>query len=152
MLSLSNSRHAYGNFHSCQNKPSFCLLFFSMPIQVFQHLCVFGLFYRSKLRFQSEKHLHTSSAHVHEGPNTLLFLILSGSPIPPSLSIYGSTALAGPWPLFQLLNPYTVGRIPWTGDQPAARPLPEHRTAQTQNKRTQTFMPRVGLEPTIPVF
>jgi hypothetical protein len=34
------------------------------------------------------------------------------------------------------------------GDQPVARPLPTHRTTQTQNKRTQTFMPRVGFEPT----
>jgi hypothetical protein len=24
----------------------------------------------------------------------------------------------------QFLNPRTVGRIPWTGDQPVARPLP----------------------------
>jgi hypothetical protein len=38
------------------------------------------------------------------------------------------------------------------GDQPIARPLPAHRKAQTQNKRTQISMPRVGLEPTIPVF
>jgi hypothetical protein len=43
---------------------------------------------------------------------------------------------------------FTVGRTPWTGDQPVARPLP----TQTQNKRTQISMPRVGLEPTIPVF
>jgi hypothetical protein len=27
-----------------------------------------------------------------------------------------------------------VGRTPWTGDQPVARPLPTHRTTQTQNK------------------
>jgi hypothetical protein len=58
----------------------------------------------------------------------------------------------GPWPLFRFFNPYTVGRSPWTGDQPVARPLPTHRTIQTQNKRTQTSMPRVGLEPTIRVF
>jgi hypothetical protein len=58
----------------------------------------------------------------------------------------------GPWPLFQFLNPYTVGRTPWTRDQPVARPLPAHRTTQTQNKRTQTSMSRVGFEPTIPVF
>jgi hypothetical protein len=38
------------------------------------------------------------------------------------------------------------------GDQPIARPLPTQRTTQTQNKRTQTFIPRVGFEPTIPVF
>jgi hypothetical protein len=32
---------------------------------------------------------------------------------------------------------YTDGRTPWTSDQPVARPLPTHRTTQTQNKRTQ---------------
>jgi hypothetical protein len=60
----------------------------------------------------------------------------------------------GPWPIFQFLNPYTVGRTPWTGDQPVARPLPIHRTTQQhkQNKRTHTSMPRVGFEPMIPVF
>jgi hypothetical protein len=33
----------------------------------------------------------------------------------------------GPWPLFQFLNLYTVGRAPWTRDQQVARPLPTHR-------------------------
>jgi hypothetical protein len=47
---------------------------------------------------------------------------------------------------------YTVGRTPWTEDQPVATPLPAHRTTQTQNRRTQTFMPRVGFELTTPVF
>jgi hypothetical protein len=52
-----------------------------------------------------------------------------------------STALQpfGPWPPCQFLNPHTVGRAPWKGDQPVARPLPTHRTT-----RTQTSMPRVG--------
>jgi hypothetical protein len=27
---------------------------------------------------------------------------------------------------------YTVGRTPWTGDQPVARPLPTHRTTQRE--------------------
>jgi hypothetical protein len=59
----------------------------------------------------------------------------------------------GPWPLFlQFIYLYTVGWTPWTGDQPVARPLPTHRTTQTQNKRTQTSMPRVGVEPTVPVM
>jgi hypothetical protein len=68
---------------------------------------------------------------------------------------YSSMALqhfVGPWPFFQFLNIYTVGRTTWTGDQPVARSLPTHRTTQTQNKRTQTSMPRVRIEPTIPVF
>jgi hypothetical protein len=44
---------------------------------------------------------------------------------------------------FSFLILYTVGRTPWTGDQPVTRSLPTHRT-QTQNKRTQTSMIRVG--------
>jgi hypothetical protein len=40
--------------------------------------------------------------------------------------------------LFSFLIFYTDGRIPWTGDQPVGTPLPTHRTAQTQNKRTHT--------------
>jgi hypothetical protein len=32
------------------------------------------------------------------------------------------------------------------------RKVANYRTTQTQNKRTQTSMPRVGFEPTIPVF
>jgi hypothetical protein len=39
-----------------------------------------------------------------------------------------------------------------TGDQPVVRTLPAHGTAQTGNKRTQTFMPQVVFEPMIPVF
>jgi hypothetical protein len=38
------------------------------------------------------------------------------------------------------------------GDQPIARQLPTHRTAQTQNKRKQTSMSVVEFEPTTPVF
>jgi hypothetical protein len=67
--------------------------------------------------------------------------------------IYGSTALC--WALaalFSFVNLYAVGRTPWTGDLTVTRPQPTHRTAQTQNKRTQTSMPRVGFEPTIAVF
>jgi hypothetical protein len=47
---------------------------------------------------------------------------------------------------------FTVNRTPWTGDEPVARPLPIHRAAQTQNKRTQTSMPQLWSEPTIPAF
>jgi hypothetical protein len=54
--------------------------------------------------------------------------------------------------VFSFLILYRVGRTPWTGDQPDARPLPTHRTIQTRNKRTQTSMPSVGFEHTIPAF
>jgi hypothetical protein len=53
---------------------------------------------------------------------------------------------------FSFLILYTVGRTPWTGDQPVARLLPTHKTTQAENKRTQTSMPWVGFESTIPAF
>jgi hypothetical protein len=52
---------------------------------------------------------------------------------------------------FNFLILYTVGRVPWTEDQPVAR-LPVHRTSQTQNKYEQITMPYVGFEPTISAF
>jgi hypothetical protein len=58
----------------------------------------------------------------------------------------------GPWLLFSFLILYTVSRTPWTEDQLVARPLPTHRTTQTQNKRRQISTPRVGFEPMVPVF
>jgi hypothetical protein len=68
------------------------------------------------------------------------------------LTVYGSTAFVDLGRFFSFLIRYSVGRNPWTGDQPVARPLPTHRTTQTQNKRIQTSIPRVGFEPRIPVF
>jgi hypothetical protein len=53
---------------------------------------------------------------------------------------------------FSFLILYTVCRTPWTGDQPVAGPLPTRRTTETQNKRKQTFMPRVVFETMIPVL
>jgi hypothetical protein len=54
--------------------------------------------------------------------------------------------------LFSFLTLYTVGRTPWTVDQLVAKPLPTHRTTQTQNKHTHTSMPWSGFEFTIPAF
>jgi hypothetical protein len=69
------------------------------------------------------------------------------------MSVYGCTVLSlDLGRFFSFLILYTDGRIPWTGDQPVARPLPTHRITQTQNKRRQTSMPCVGLEPKIPAF
>jgi hypothetical protein len=45
------------------------------------------------------------------------------------LCLYGSAALLLDFGhFFSFLILYTVGRTPWTGDQPVARPLPTHRT------------------------
>jgi hypothetical protein len=39
---------------------------------------------------------------------------------------------------FQTPHLFTIGRTPWTSDQFVARPVPKHRTAQTQNKHIYT--------------
>jgi hypothetical protein len=65
-----------------------------------------------------------------------------------------SIALQPLWTLtafFPFLNSYTVGRPPWTGDQPVKRPLPTCRTTQTKNKRTDIHASK-GFEPTIRAF
>jgi hypothetical protein len=48
---------------------------------------------------------------------------------------------------FSFVIQHTFDRTPWTVDQPVARPLPTHRTTQTQNKCTQVSMPWMGFEP-----
>jgi hypothetical protein len=68
------------------------------------------------------------------------------------VSIYGSTALVDLGRFFSSLILYTVGRAPCTSDHSFARPLPTHRTTQTQNQRAQTSMLRVGFVPTTPVL
>jgi hypothetical protein len=50
------------------------------------------------------------------------------------LCLYGSTALVDRCRFFTFLIPYTVGTTILGRDQPVARPLPAHRTTQTQNK------------------
>jgi hypothetical protein len=76
-------------------------------------------------------------------------------PAVPSLSLSLSLWLYSPLDLgcfFSFLFHYTAGRTPWTEDQPFASPLLTHRITLTQNKRTQTWMPWVEFEPTIPAF
>jgi hypothetical protein len=67
-------------------------------------------------------------------------------------SIHGTTAHCWALAAFQFLIFYTVGRTPWMGVHSVSRPLATHRTTQIQNKLTRISMPRVGFEPTIPVF
>jgi hypothetical protein len=52
----------------------------------------------------------------------------------------------------QFLNPKTVGRTAWTEGISPSQGRCLHRTTQTQNKRTQIFVPWVGFEPTIPAI
>jgi hypothetical protein len=46
------------------------------------------------------------------------------------IPIYGITAIVDLGRFFSFLI-YTVGRTPWTGDQPVARQLSKHRTIQS---------------------
>jgi hypothetical protein len=51
------------------------------------------------------------------------------------------SSLFGLGHFFSFLILYTVGRTPWTVDRAVARPLPTHKTTQTQNKCTQYRQP-----------
>jgi hypothetical protein len=67
------------------------------------------------------------------------------------LSIYGSTALVDLGRFFSfLIYTQSVGLL-GRGISPS-QGLYLHRITQTQNKRIQISMPRVGFEPMIPVF
>jgi hypothetical protein len=58
----------------------------------------------------------------------------------------------GLWPLFQILDLFTqsVGLLGRGISPSQGRYL--HTELHKQNKRTQTSMPQVGFEPTIPLF
>jgi hypothetical protein len=62
----------------------------------------------------------------YESPRYVIFSILLFSlfNFAPTLELRASVKL---FVSLQFLNPKTVGRTPWTGDQPIARPLPTHR-------------------------
>jgi hypothetical protein len=67
--------------------------------------------------------------------------------LPTYLPTYSSTALC--WALAAFPVSWSFKQsdtLEW--DRPVARPL----HTQTQNNRTQTSMPQMGFEPTIPVF
>jgi hypothetical protein len=71
------------------------------------------------------------------GPSRPVTVIALPLPLSIYLSIYLwlYSLLLNLGGFFSFLILYTVGRTPWTGDQPVARPLPTHRTTQTKNKR-----------------
>jgi hypothetical protein len=52
-----------------------------------------------------------------------------------TMDFFFSLTLQPSWTLiFQFRDHFTDGRIPWTSDQPVARPLSKHRTTQIQKK------------------
>jgi hypothetical protein len=84
------------------------------------------------------RHGTTFSVHIQSHTSSLQF-------------IYGSTALVDLGRFFSFL---IYRESVWFPGRGSARPkhLFTHRSAQTLTKRTQTSMPWVGFEPTIPVF
>jgi hypothetical protein len=99
-----------------------------------------NLIYMKTSIYYKAPHYAVSPGHLWHLPSFLLF----------SLSM--ALQPLGPWPLFLFLKPYTqsVGLLGRGISSSQGHCL--HRTTQTQNKRTQISMPRVGFEPTIPVF
>jgi hypothetical protein len=63
-----------------------------------------------------------TNAHVNISPHSACL-----RSCPSIRSVNGSTALVELNRLFSFVILYTVGRTPWAGDQPDARPLPAHR-------------------------
>jgi hypothetical protein len=56
-------------------------------------------------------------------------------------NIFFSSSLLQLWSIgliYQFLDHFTDDRTPWTGNELVARPLPQHRTTQIQNKRIHT--------------
>jgi hypothetical protein len=82
----------------------------------------------SQLLQLSKSNLHFSKVKLR----VLVFINLA-------ITFFFSMALpyhSGPRSLIQFRNHFSQkGGTPWTSDQPVARPLPKHRTTQTQNKR-----------------
>jgi hypothetical protein len=87
--------------------------------------------------FMKHDTLHTSVYHILLHANFF--------------SLFRYSLFVAIWPLFQFLILYTVGRTPWRVISPSQGRY-VHMTTQTQNKSTQTSMPRVRFEPTSPVF
>jgi hypothetical protein len=58
-----------------------------------------------------------------------------------SFEVFSSSSSLPLWSIgmiSQIHYYFTDGRTPWTGDQLVTRPLPKHRTTQTQNKHIHT--------------
>jgi hypothetical protein len=86
--------------------------------------------------------------------NFLKCSIISTLSVPDILSVwlYSPSDLSRFFSFLFLYTAGRVGRTTWKADQSIARPLPTHRATQTQNRRIQISIPRVGFETTIPVF
>jgi hypothetical protein len=92
---------------------------------------------------QVEEQTNIKSSTLVLKKSTFFFLFFSSVPLLPSYGYRG---------FFYSFNLFTDGRTPWTSDLPVARPLPKHRTTQTQKNvyTHQISMPWVGFENTIP--
>jgi hypothetical protein len=72
------------------------------------------------------------AAHALQPSHVSVYLSISLSVCVSICVIYLYGCLLDIGRFFSFLILYTVGSTPWTGDQPVARPLPTHRTTQTE--------------------
>jgi hypothetical protein len=107
----------------------------SLPIGLHGVVCTTGtnLLSISMLHFLNEYHMLSFGALTPFYQNIRHNIRGNNNPFKNFFFFIGSTALVGPG-RFLVSWPIHNGRTPWTCDQPVARPLPKHRTAQTQNK------------------
>jgi hypothetical protein len=141
-----------GEILSTHSLPPFPPLFLLLQLLLFlfYFLCLFSIifslfFLRSLLLFilpfpLPPHSLYPSYLPLFSLPVTIPPFSFSNVHSLYSLSFFSlSLWLYSPFDLarffFNFLILYTVGRTPWTGDRPVARPLHIHRTTQTQNKR-----------------
>jgi hypothetical protein len=99
--------------------------------ETWMRVCGFFFFVSASPPTHGHYSFHCRASAFGWSPKHLIYILLS---------IHSSMAVqpfVEPWPLLQFRNRfYKDGKTPWMSDQPVARPLPTHRTTQTQNKRT----------------
>jgi hypothetical protein len=125
-----------------------------MTVFIRNEICVMYVLLLSWIRARGENAYHvvltfivsrdgivwaTHSRQMHKKISNFTVITKETSVLSKHLCVHVSMALLsffGPWPLFSFLILYIIGRTPWSGEQSVAKPLPTHRTTQTQNKRT----------------
>jgi hypothetical protein len=129
------------------------------PPQLFHRLPYWSIDLNDCIRYQCYTECDVDTGGYDEDTTASSRIVINNVPLKPSISVKLSyiylwlySPLLDLGCYFSFLIFYRVGRTPWLGDQPVARLPPAHRTAQTYNKRTQTSMPWVGFEATIPAF
>jgi hypothetical protein len=140
---------------------------FCFSVQIILYLILSKLFYRYSFYLSIYLSIYLST-RIHLSIYLPIYLLVSiylstylstriylSAYLPVCLSIYLwlYSPFVGSRPISQVLDLLHRGYDSLDGGSVRCKAATcTHRTAQTQNKRTQTSMPQVGFEPTIPAF